>query len=87
MNHTQHRLKGVLFAIIGATLWGLGGTAFAFYLFIDSLKYLSPKETTLLGTIEPVIAVVTSALWLGVTFNQSSNWNRINSYLKQPEEM
>ena len=63
MNHTQHRLKGVLFAIIGATLWGLGGTAFAFYLFIDSLKYLSPKETTLLGTIEPVIAVVTSALW------------------------
>ena len=60
MNHTQHRLKGVLFA----TLWGLGGTAFAFYLFIDSLKYLSPKETTLLGTIEPVIAVVTSALWL-----------------------
>ena len=47
MNHTQHRLKRVLFAIIGATLWGLGGTAFAFYLFIDSLKYLSPKETTL----------------------------------------
>lgn len=26
MTHTQHRLKGVLFAIIGATLWGLGGT-------------------------------------------------------------
>ena len=80
MNHTQHRLKGVLFAIIGATLWGLGGTAFAFYLFIDSLKYLSPKETTLLGTIEPVIAVVTSALWLGVTSISPSNWNRINSY-------
>ena len=80
MNHTQHRLKGVLFTIIGATLWGLGGTAFAFYLFIDSLKYLSPKETTLLGTIEPVIAVVTSALWLGVTPISPSNWNRINSY-------
>lgn len=26
MARTQHRLKGVLFAIIGATLWGLGGT-------------------------------------------------------------
>ena len=77
MNHTQHRLKGVLFAIIGYFM-GLGGTAFAFYLFIDSLKYLSPKETTLLGTIEPVI-VVTSALWLGVTISPS-NWNRINSY-------
>lgn len=46
----------------------IAGTALAFYLFIDSLKYLSPKETTLLGTIEPVIAVVTSALWLDVTF-------------------
>lgn len=46
----------------------IAGTALAFYLFIDSLKYLSPKETTLLGTIEPVIAVVTSALWLNVTF-------------------
>ena len=80
MNHTQHRLKGVLFAIIGATLWGLGGTAFAFYLFIDSLKYLSPKETTLLGTIEPVIAVVTSALWWVLLSISPSNWNRINSY-------
>ena len=46
----------------------IAGTALAFYLFIDSLKYLSPKEPTLLGTIEPVIAVVTSALWLDVTF-------------------
>ena len=94
MNHTQHRLKGVLFAIIGATLWGLGGTAFAFYLFIDSLKYLSPKETTLLGTIEPVIAVVTSALWLGVTFQSVQVIGIVlilililMSLKKQPEEM
>lgn len=95
MNHTQHRLKGILFAIIGATLWGLGGTAFAFYLFIDSLKYLSPKETTLLGTIEPVIAVVTSALWLGVTFQSVQVIGIVLilililmlSLKKQPEEM
>lgn len=46
----------------------IAGTALAFYLFIDSLQYLSPKETTLLGTIEPVIAVITSALWLDVSF-------------------
>lgn len=54
---------------IGYLIFGIiAGTALAFYLFIDSLKYLSPKETTLLGTIEPVIAVVTSALWLDVSF-------------------
>ena len=70
-------------------------TAFAFYLFIDSLKYLSPKETTLLGTIEPVIAVVTSALWLGVTFQSVQVIGIVLilililmlSLKKQPEEM
>ncbi|WP_392390735.1 EamA family transporter [Staphylococcus haemolyticus] len=68
---------------------------FAFYLFIDSLKYLSPKETTLLGTIEPVIAVVTSALWLGVTFQSVQVIGIVLilililmlSLKKQPEEM
>ena len=47
MNHTQHRLKGVLFAIIGATLWGLD--CFRILSIYRCLKY-SPKETTLLGT-------------------------------------
>lgn len=66
--YKQSRLKGVLFDIIGASLWGLGGTALAFYLFIDSLKYLSAKETTLFGTIEPVVAVIASGLFLHVSF-------------------
>ncbi|UDI77465.1 EamA family transporter [Staphylococcus taiwanensis] len=73
----------------------IAGTAFAFYLFIDSLKYLSPKETTLLGTIEPVIAVITSALWLGVTFKTGQVIGivlililiLILSLKKQPEEI
>lgn len=73
----------------------IAGTAFAFYLFIDSLKYLSPKETTLLGTIELVIAVVTSALWLGVTFQSVQVIGIVLilililmlSLKKQPEEM
>ncbi len=31
--------------------------ALAFYFFIDSLQYISAKETTLFGTVEPVVAV------------------------------
>lgn len=44
------------------------GTTLAFLLFVDSLKYLTAKETTLIGTIEPVIAVIASAVWLGESF-------------------
>ncbi|MEB6243003.1 DMT family transporter [Staphylococcus gallinarum] len=44
------------------------GTAVAFLFFIQSLNYLSAKETTLFGTIEPVMAIVSSALWLHVQF-------------------
>lgn len=81
----------IIYVIFGI----IAGTAFAFYLFIDSLKYLLPKETTLLGTIEPVIAVVTSALWLGVTFQSVQVIGIVLilililmlSLKKQPEEM
>lgn len=44
------------------------GTAMAFFFFIKSLNYLSAKETTLFGTIEPLMAIVASALWLKVVF-------------------
>lgn len=46
----------------------IGGTAIAFFFFIKSLTYLTAKETTLYGTIEPVMAIVASALWLKVAF-------------------
>lgn len=46
----------------------IGGTAIAFFFFIKSLNYLTAKETTLYGTIEPVMAIVASALWLKVAF-------------------
>lgn len=49
--------------------WGiLAGVALAFYFFIDSLQYISAKETTLFGTVEPVVAVIASSLWLHVAF-------------------
>lgn len=38
------------------------------YFFIDSLQYISAKETTLFGTVEPVVAVIASSLWLHVAF-------------------
>lgn len=46
----------------------IGGTAIAFFFFIKSLTYLTAKETTLYGTIEPVMAIVASAVWLKVEF-------------------
>ena len=76
MNHTQHRLKGVLFAIIGATLWGLGGTAFAFYLFIDSLKYLSALWLGVTFQSVQVIGIVLILILILML-----------SLKKQPEEM
>ncbi|WP_336878530.1 DMT family transporter [Staphylococcus nepalensis] len=46
----------------------IAGTAIAFFFFVNSLNYLTAKETTLFGTIEPVMAIVASAVWLHVTF-------------------
>lgn len=44
------------------------GTTIAFWMFIKSLKYLEAKETTLLGTVEPLTAVVSSGIWLNLPF-------------------
>ncbi|MDA7026606.1 DMT family transporter [Bacillus sp. CLL-7-23] len=44
------------------------GTLLAFYLYIESLRYISPKETSLLGCTEPVAAVLSSLIWLEVSF-------------------
>lgn len=46
----------------------IAGTAIAFLFFIKSLNYLTAKETTLFGTIEPVMAIISSSTWLNVTF-------------------
>src|SRR5699024_8221396 len=37
-------------------------TTIAFWMFIKSLEYLEEKETTLLGTVEPLYAVVSSVI-------------------------
>lgn len=44
----------------------LFGTLIAFYLYLDSMRFLSPSETSLLACIEPLVAVVASVVWLRV---------------------
>ena len=46
----------------------LFGTMLAFWFYLESLKYLKPQETSLLGSMEPLSAVVTSVLWLHVPY-------------------
>ncbi len=64
VNISNWELSTILFLLFGI----IGGTALAFYFFIDSLQYISAKETTLFGTVEPVVAVIASSLWLHVAF-------------------
>ncbi|ARV47236.1 transporter [Bacillus subtilis] len=44
------------------------GTMIAFWFYIKSLQSLSPKETSLLGSLEPLSAVVTTVVWLKEPF-------------------
>jgi len=44
------------------------GTLIAFYLYIESLKYISPKESSLLGCTEPFVAVIATVLWFQIPF-------------------
>lgn len=44
------------------------GTVLSFYSYLQSLKYLSASETSLLATAEPLAAAVSSVIFLGVSF-------------------
>lgn len=44
------------------------GTLIAFYLFMESLRYNSPTESSLLAIIEPLTATFVSVVWLQVPF-------------------
>ncbi|MET3574525.1 DMT family transporter [Bhargavaea ullalensis] len=46
----------------------LFGTMLAFWFYIESLQSLAPKETSLLGSLEPLAAVLTTVFWLGEPF-------------------
>ncbi|MDN3015421.1 EamA family transporter [Paenibacillus sp. BSR1-1] len=49
------------------------GTMIAFWFFIESLQSLEPKESSLLGSIEPLAAVLTTVFWLKEPFG-SFQW-------------
>ncbi len=49
---------GYLFFVI------IFGTMLAFWFFIESLQNLSPKEASILGSIEPLAAILTTVFWL-----------------------
>lgn len=44
------------------------GTMIAFWFYIESLQSLTPKESSLLGSIEPLAAVLTTVFWLKESF-------------------
>ncbi|PEC49865.1 EamA family transporter [Bacillus sp. AFS096315] len=44
------------------------GTMIAFWFYIESLQNLPPKESSLLGSIEPLAAVLTTIFWLKEPF-------------------
>ncbi|UAL50657.1 EamA family transporter [Bacillus sp. CMF21] len=44
------------------------GTMIAFWFYIESLQSLSPKESSFLGSIEPLAAVLTTVFWLRESF-------------------
>lgn len=44
------------------------GTMIAFWFYIESLQSLSPKESSLLGSTEPLAAVLTTVFWLKEPF-------------------
>ncbi|WP_068614058.1 DMT family transporter [Paenibacillus tuaregi] len=44
------------------------GTMIAFWFYIESLQSLSPQESSLLGSVEPLAAVITTVFWLKVYF-------------------
>lgn len=44
------------------------GTLIAFYCYLESLKYITASETSLLASVEPLSAAVLSVIWLKVEF-------------------
>ena len=54
------------------------GTMLAFWFYLDSLQYLSPQVTSLLANVEPLMSIVSSIFWLGMSFGF---WQMIGMFL------
>ncbi|WP_342575922.1 DMT family transporter [Solibacillus sp. FSL K6-1781] len=63
-----------VFLIIATGIFG----SFAYILFLTSLKYISPVETSILSSFEPLTAMVISVVWLGATLY---SWQYVGIFL------
>ncbi|AKF95742.1 DMT family transporter [Brevibacillus laterosporus] len=68
--HPPWRLEGQwsISSTLAVMFIVLFGTLIAFYCYLESLKYLSAPETSLLACVEPVSAAVLSVIWLQIPF-------------------
>jgi len=57
-----------LSSYLSVTFIVIFGTLIAFYCYLESLKYISASETSVLASVEPLSAAILSVLWLHVTF-------------------
>lgn len=64
MDYTSLPSEGYLYLIFVIIF----GTMIAFWFVIESLQSLSPKETSLIGSLEPLAAVLTTVFWLHEPF-------------------
>jgi drug/metabolite transporter (DMT)-like permease len=60
-NWSMYSLLLILFVI-------LFGTLIAFYLYLDSLRFISPAEAGMMGSAEPLSTAIMSELWLHHSF-------------------
>lgn len=44
------------------------GTLIPFYLYLESLRYIKPSETSILSSAEPLAAAISAVVWLNVSF-------------------
>lgn len=68
--HSPFNFTGELsiISIISVIFIVIFGTLIAFYCYLESLKYLLPTESSILGCVEPLSATILSVLWLNVSF-------------------
>lgn len=64
MNFTSMTIETYLYLLFVIIF----GTMLAFWFYIESLQSLSPKESSLLSSLEPLAAVLTTVIWLKEPF-------------------
>jgi drug/metabolite transporter (DMT)-like permease len=64
MDYTRLTIEASLYLLFVVVF----GTMLSFWFYIESLQSLSPKETSLVASLEPLAAVLTTVFWLSEPF-------------------